>query len=80
MKSFIIERPATHHVVIFETFFNLEHPLKCDLSDCAIMTTLQTAWEDKPAKNGRYQVELLGDIIMLGEELPHTRYRVKPLR
>ncbi len=80
MKSFIIERPETHHVIISDTTFTVEHPLECDLVKCSVMTLLWEAWPDKPAENGRYQINFLEGIPMLGEALDYRRYRVKPLK
>lgn len=80
MKSFIIERPETHHVIIFDESFSVEHPLDCDLKLCLLMDLLQNAWQEKPAENGRYQIGFLEGIPMLGKETEYRRYKVTPLR
>jgi len=80
MKSFVIARPETHHVVIDDNHFTTEHPLDCDLTSCKLQEQLAEAWEAKPTENGRYQVKLMEGFPLLSDPLPYRLYKVKPLK
>lgn len=59
-------RYATHHVLLGESDFTIEHPPWCDLSECRLFVRAQETWTTAPAPEGWWK--LLNDLTVTDPE------------